>query len=324
MTLGFAHGAVDKDVSAFCATLDRADVHRELERVCVSEWECGAPEAVSVEPLRAHQRRCTLKIALTIGSGRRELIAKVYTDDRSDVFHAMRAVSRAGFGGGSAFSIPQPFAWLPALGVRLEEKIEGRFVKEVIVTGSPGERTTAAERCGQWLGRFHRAAPRPENGRDLVAKLAHNRAATARMTSLRPKAEILLRQLDEAVPLAAAVPRCAGHGSYIPDHVILCARRTVAIDLDEYDAADPSRDVAWFLVALQRRAIQLLGSRHALDGAADAFIHAYVASGPPAALANLPLYRALVCLSRARRDLYKQTPELAEFMLDEALRHLSH
>ena len=85
-----------------------------------------------------------------------------------------------------------------------------------------------------------------------------------------------------------------------------------------------SRDIAGFLVALQRRAIQLLCDRHALDSVPDAFIAAYTASGPPGALTNLRLYRALACLSWARRDLDKQTPDLAEFMVDEALRLMSH
>src|SRR6266516_2296118 len=101
-------------------------------------------------------------------------------------------------------------------------------------------------------------------------------------------------------------------------------RCTVAIDLDEHDTADPSQDVAAFLVALQRRAIKLLAARHALDSAADAFVEAYTASGPPGALVNLPLYHALVYLGRARRDLSNRMPELAEFMLDQALRLVSH
>ena len=58
--------------------------------------------------------------------------------------------------------------------------------------------------------------------------------------------------------------------------------------------------------------------------AADAFVEAYTASGPPGALVNLPLYHALVYLGRARRDLSNRMPELAEFMLDQALRLVSH
>lgn len=302
------------------APLEREEFREAVERLCVSEWHWGAVAEVQIEPIRAHRQRCTVAITLKTQRGRQVLIGKVYSGDRSDVFRLMRGLCQDGFGPEAACSIPRPLAWLPVQRVRLEEKVDGPSVREVIPTGGPADWTAAAARSGEWLGRFHRTAPKPENGRDLAAKLAHNGEATTCMTKLRHKAELLLAQLEEAAPHAAAVPRCAGHGSYLPEHVFLSDRRTVVIDLDEHDAADPSRDVAWFLVALQRRAIQLLGSRHALDGAADGFVEAYSAAGPPGALANLRLYRALTCLSRARRDLYRQAPDLAEFMVDEALR----
>jgi Phosphotransferase enzyme family len=301
------------------AALARDECRREIERLCVFEWHWGVPEETRIELLRAHQNRSTFDIAVRTGSAWHELIGKVYTEDRADVFQTMCAVARAGFGPEAECSIPQPFAYLPTLGVRLEERVEGPSVDEVIRTGGPAAWTTAAARCGTWLGRFHRAAPRPEYGHDLAAKLAHNREATTRMPSLRHKAEALLARLEDLLPLAAAVPRCAGHGSYIPDHVILSGGRTTVIDLDDYDAADPSRDVAWFWVSLQRRVIRVAGFAHASDDAAAAFLRAYEASGPPAALANLALYRALMYLSRARRDLYKGKSDLAELMLDQAL-----
>ncbi len=252
-----------------------------------------------------------------------ELIGKIYADDRADVFDTMRRLSRDGFGTASDNSVPTPFGWLPALRARLEEKIAGSSMNDVIRTGRSADWTAAAERCGEWLGRFHRTARRPERGYDLAAKLAHHRQATARMARLRQKAEALVAQLEEVVALAPVVVPCAGHGRYIPDHVFFSGRRTVVIDLDEHDAADPSRDVAGFLVALQRRAIQLLCDRHALDAVPDAFVEAYTASGPPGALTNLWLYRALAYLSWARRDLDKQIPDLASFMVDEALRLMS-
>jgi len=310
--------------SDLMATLEREEFREALERLCVSEWHSGALQETRIEPIRSHRNRCTVAIVVNSRTGQHELIGKIYADDRADVFDTMQRLSRDGFGTESDNSVPAPFGWLPALRVRLEEKIEGSPMTDVIRNGRSADWTAAAERCGEWLGRFHRSAPQPHNRHDLAAKLAHNREATTRMTTLRHKAELLLAQLEEAAPMAAAVPRCAGHGSFIPDHVILSGQRTVVIDLDEHDTADPSRDVATFLVALQRRAIKLLAARHALDSAADALVEAYITSGPPGALANLRLYRALACLSWARRDLHKQNPELAEFMLHEALRLMSH
>jgi len=305
------------------AALTQDECRHEIERLSVLEWQWGVPEETRIDLLRAHHNRSTFEIAVRTAGTWHRLIGKVYTENRADVFHVMRAVAGAGFGRDAEFSIPQPFAYLPALGVRLEERVDGPSVNDVIRAGGPADWTAAAERCGEWLGRFHRAAPKPEHGHDLAAKLAHNREATTRMPSLRHKAEALLARLEDAVPRAASVPRCAGHGSFIPDHVILSGRRTVVIDLDDYDAADPSRDVAWFLVSLQRRVICVAGSPNAFDDSAAAFLHAYEASGPLAALANLPLYRALMYLSRARRDLYKGKSELAERMLDQAMRLVS-
>ena len=310
--------------SDLMATLEREEFREALERLCVSEWHWSTMQETRIQPIRSRGNRCTVAIVVNSRSGRRELIGKIYADDRADVFDTMLRLSRDGFGTASDYSVPTPFGWLPALRVRLEEKIEGSWMTDVIRSGRSADWTATAERCGEWLGRFHRSTLAPDNAHDLVANLANHREATTRMTKLRQKVELLLAQLEEAAPAAAAVPRCAGHGRFIADHVILSGQRTVVIDLDQHDAADPSRDVAAFLVALQRRAIQLLAARFVLDSAADAFVEAYTASGPEGALANLRLYRALACLSWARRDLDRQTPELAEFMVDEALRLMSH
>ena len=101
--------------------------------------------------------------------------------------------------------------------------------------------------------------------------------------------------------------------------------RTTVIDLDEYDVADPGRDVAWFVVCLQRLALVHLGSFHALDGPAQHFQESYLSAGNGGVPPHYPFYRALECLHRARRDLYKRVPpvpEWAEIMLDEGLRAL--
>src|SRR5438270_13710131 len=90
--------------------------------------------------------------------GWHSVIAKVYKMDRPDIFEAMAALSRAGFGTEAEFSIPQPFIYLSSLGIRLEEMLQGPSAKEIFLNGSPHERLVAAERCGQWLGRFHRTA----------------------------------------------------------------------------------------------------------------------------------------------------------------------
>src|SRR5437016_2014995 len=96
-------------------------------------------------------------------------LARVSADERvapfaaeldRDVFATMAAPSQTGFGPEAEFSIPEPLACPPSLGVRLEEEIEGPSAKEILLKGRPPDRLAAAERCGRWLGRFHGPAPR--------------------------------------------------------------------------------------------------------------------------------------------------------------------
>src|SRR2546430_14331904 len=175
--------------SDLMATLEREEFREALERLCVAEWHSGAIQQTRIQPIRRRPNRCTGAIVVNSRTGQHELIGKVYKDDRADVFDTMRRLSRDGFGTASDNSVPTPFGWLPALRLRLEEKIAGSSMNDVIRTGRSADWTAAAERCGEWLGRFHRAAPRPERGHDLAAELADPCQATARMARLRQKAE---------------------------------------------------------------------------------------------------------------------------------------
>src|SRR5205823_6345520 len=148
------------------------------------------------------------------------------------------------------------------------------------------------------------------------------------------KAHRLFAQLDVAATALTNIGVCAGHGSYSPSHVILAtpappaspalkdqdrlealarpsgqvAGRTVAIDWDGYDVADPTRDVARFIVALKRLALSRLGSVRALDAVADAFARTYVAVGRPDVAARLPCYKAAICLQIAAYMARRQRP----------------
>jgi len=91
--------------------------------------------------------------------GWHSVIAKVYKMDRPDIFQAMAALksSRLWHGGGVLDSTA--FHLLVLVGDPVGRKVQGPSAKEIFLNGSPDERLVAAERCGQWLARFHRTAP---------------------------------------------------------------------------------------------------------------------------------------------------------------------
>jgi aminoglycoside phosphotransferase (APT) family kinase protein len=277
------------------------------------------------------RRRCTLEIHVRTDSGWHVLIGKVYRKDHSDVFGAMEQIQRAGFGSEDEFSIPEPRAYLPSLLLLLQERTDGQNAKEVFRTGDDQSRAAAAERSARWLARFHARAPKTgpvSPPADYLGTKRMQKCApeiSRRDASLASKVDRLQELLVEASSSLAPLDLCAGHGAYRPDHVILCPDRTIVFDFDTYDVADPARDVARFLVALRRSALEL-GAIGALDGPYSVFLKTYLAVGQPGVEKNLGFFEAAACLKRAKRLLSREAAdghESAEAMLDEGLRALT-
>src|SRR5947208_5897397 len=104
-----------------------------------------------------------------------------------------------------------------------------------------------------------------------------------------------------------------------------CEERTVTFDFDLHDRADPARDVARFLIPLERLARRGLRSAGAQEGTARIFLDAYLASGGQRVEDQLPLHRAAACLRRAERAVKAgafEWRERTEAILDEGLRTL--
>src|SRR2546429_9626667 len=112
------------------------------------------------------------------------------------------------------------------------------------------------ERCGQWLARFHATAPRL--GKAAATEREFTRFATWRNQiasfgePVADKGELLFRRLQAAAPPPSTEAARAGHGSYIPEHVILSESPNLTIDLDSCDVVTPGRDAALFVVSLPR------------------------------------------------------------------------
>ncbi len=322
------HRFADPGISTLHAVLDPVELGKNLCLVSSAQW--GSLRSVRVQAVKHHGgSRCTVEIALLTESGWHELIGKVYATDRSDIYQVMEGIRRAGFGPEEEFSIPQPVIFLPTLRLLLQEKVPGPLATELFLTRSERDRAAAAERCARWLARFHSMAPKAGRVFDLNKHLISMERWSRRIAELSEplayKAEQLLRRLEVAAAALGAIEMCAGHGSYSHAQVILAERRTVALDWDGYDVADPSRDVGRFIVALQRLALGRLGSVRALDAAAEVFQSTYLATGRSEVEAHLPFYKAAMCLKLAKYIIIHPVPrgrEKIQAMLDEGLRIL--
>ncbi len=316
---------VDPGLATLSEVLDPIALARHLRAFSVFPWNGATVEQAQVRVLRHWaERRCTLEIGMRAEHGWHFVIGKVYHNDRPDVFHAMEAIRQAGFGAQDEFSIPQPLAYLAALRLLVQEKVEGPLAKDIFKTGDEGSHAAAAERCARWLARFHARAPKA--GPDFDS---HRRAKTLKRYSSRvaklsgrcaDKAARLLQQLEDEASSLSPVEMRPSHGSFNAGHVILGQGRTVVFDWDGYDVADPARDVGRFLATLRRVALGQLDSIRALDGAAEVFLQTYLAEGQPEAAKNLHFYEAAACLKLAKS--VNHWEERTEVMVDEGLRVL--
>ena len=325
-----ACGSVLQDGTS-AAVFDRPEFQRELQELAVAKLRWGLPLEIRVKLLRPHAgHRYTFEVAVRTESGWHSLIAKLYSSDRPDVFRLMETLQGAGFKEASEFAIPRPLLHLPSLGARLEEKIPGVSVEDIFVEGGRSEKIAAAERCALWLAKFHAFAP--PIGKPCEDDFSRIRHSAQQLIStgmqFAPKCKLILAQLM-AVGLAPNKGEfCTCHGSYIPQHVILRGNRTVALDLDDYFLAPPSRDVAYFMVGIQRMAEKRLNSFDELDWVADAFLASYVraSSHTNAVLERLPLARAAEYMHLAKKRAVttqsNEWRERTEVMLQEVLQAL--
>lgn len=321
--------ADDPAIPTLAAVLDPAEFSRQLVSA-LPHWEWDASQQVRLRVLKWHKTsRCTLEINVPTTTGCRELIGKVYAEDRSDIYQVMEEIRRAGFGGDEEFSIPRPLAYLASLRLLLYDKVQGTRAKSLIVDPNASDRVRAVERCARWLARFQARAPRCgpllRMEDSLVALEGWLRGLGGLDSPLTRKARRLLAQLKAATPGRNGVELCAGHGMYTCGQVLLFDGRAVTIDWDTFNLTDPSHDVARFLVDLERMAMKYFGSIEALDWAAKVFLKTYGAVGGTGLTTRLPFQQAAICLERAKRDIDKQVrgwSERAEMMLDEGLRIL--
>jgi len=326
-----ASSLVDAEIGTLHEVLDPTVVGKQLAVLLDSGERWGTVHDAIFRPLKWHKgKRCTLEIVLRTNNGSHPLIAKVYSKDRLDAYQLMEELWRGQFGQSARFSIPQPLAYVSSLRLLLQEKLEAKNAKEIFLTGDEKEQAEAAEGSALWLAHFHEYAPRSGKVSPLELELARMERWTRRFGALdgplHGKAKLLFERLNAASPSLGTAALAAGHGSYSPDHVFFVGDRVVTIDWDGFDAGDPARDVARFIVTMQRLAVGRMRSIRALDFVADVFLDAYVRARGSAILSRLPFYRAAICLKLAKYGAFhhrvSRWEEKVAAMLEEGLRIL--
>jgi hypothetical protein len=333
----------DHGFPTFDVVLSPTTLAAQLRRVLPDRF--AAARDMRIHIFKRHRNRCTFAIEWQGTNASHAAVGKVYAANRADVYHAMVAIRRSGFGPNDALSIPQPLAYVPELHLLLLEKVSGHPVKRILLEATERERVEAAERSARWLARFHAYGPwigRPYHVADVldsVREWSQAFGAAGHVLTGRPK-----RLAEDIVVAASALEAselCAGHAHYTAGQILIAdgqssavgseilrgatgfelrpKPRTVTFDWDGYDVADPCRDLACFLVDLKRLAWKNPDSGAALSHAATVFLQTYLLLTAPRTARNLPFYAAARFLRMARRDIGDDEPERAAAMVEAGL-----
>lgn len=323
----------DQDVAAWAVTtLDGDRLIDQIAALPACQWPWGAPLEGRVRMLCVHpEPHCTYEIDLRCPGGWHRLIGKAYATDHRDVYEAMEALTGAGFGPEVEVSVPRPIAYLSSLHLLLQERVDGTSAKDAFASSDRRQWVAAARRCGRWLGRFQTRAPlsgqRSGVGRLLRSSERKCRLITEADSTWAVRCERLLEELQAGALALDAGLTCPGHGDFCEHQIVLTERRTAVLDWDLYDVAHPARDVAKFLVSLERVALKHHGSVRALDGAGEEFLRAYLDFGGHARVpAVVPLYKAMFWLKGRTKAFQTRAAgwrDEAEIMLAESSRNIA-
>jgi len=320
----------DPAIPTLSSALNAEQLCGDANLLSLTPWPTGNLLKAGVQLLKWHKRkRCAFEVTLRIDVGW-EAIGKVYAQDRPDVFQIMTAIRAAGFDDQAEYAIPKPLAYVPSSRLLLVEKVQGTYAKDLFSKGDKHQQSHAAIRSAQWLAQFHALPTIPGRvvGPNEVLSRSVNRCQqiAERCPALARKAQRLLEEIEEASAHLVDLPLTVSHGDFLPGHVVLREKQVMVIDWDSFVLADPSRDVARFLLfGVQRIADKHLGSIHALDHVATQFLETYLAVGRPEIPKNLAFYGAALRLQRAKRYIFKQVSrwqEKADALLDERFQAL--
>jgi hypothetical protein len=321
---------LDPDLPTLRAALDPTELSKCIYPIASSRWRSRRLKVIGTRLINWHKgSRYTFEITATTETGWHNLIGKVFSRESFDVFDAMKKIWRVGLDRESEFAIPEPLAYVPGLRLLIQEKVVGKHAREVFLAGSPSERAEAAERCGHWLTWFQILAPqqgKPMKVRKLLRRSENRlRQIADPKVPIARKAEELFQRLLVVSSMLEGDNWCAGHGDYSHYQILFSGSRTVTLDWDGYDTADPCRDAARFVVSLQRLASKELSSIRDLDEAAQKFLESYLITRHQRFATRLGFYRAALYLQAAKRDVMSRAPgslERARIMLEEGLQAL--
>jgi aminoglycoside phosphotransferase (APT) family kinase protein len=214
--------------------------------------------------------------------GRRGVAARVGRHEM-----VVRALHDAGFAAPSRYRVPAPRPGLAAASRDAAAAVRpGPCLSRLILHGEWPDAVNGAREAARWLARLHGSSVRlgrPSQDWESLRIFRICRrliSAAAEQPGQRDLLLDLMHSLnDHLARLPAGRERVQSHGRFAPSCIFLSDDGVVVTDLGRSRPADPARDAAGFVGAVERLGA-LRGRRAVAAAAADAFLEEYRRCAP--------------------------------------------
>ena len=210
-------------------------------------------------------------------------------------YRLLRALWRGGFSAASpdGISVPEPLGVVPALGLWLQRRVEGRVATDLLATPAG---PALARRVAAAAFKLHQAGIAPEKTHGPAAELAILERVIAEARRARPGlAAGCDRLLDGCRRLAGALagPVTAIHRDFYADQIIVDGERLVLLDFDLYCEGHAGLDLGNFAGHLVEHGLREPAHAPRLAAAAAALEDEYVRLAGKAVRRSIRAYTAL-------------------------------
>ncbi len=265
------------------------------------------------------------------------LFAKLYSDGLGPRCHEINcALWEAGFNATGQYRVPQPVGFLGDHNLLLMRCVPGTPLGAAFNGHASVDLIAGSRKAANWLAALHRSSLEtgtPDSDWDSL-KLFRLAGRLIKAVAARPESLERVRELmDLLEKRIAEIPASRrfvfSHGRYHHDHVFVSPDVIAVIDLDRCCPSDPAKDAAEFIRVLRLTAFKKGFDMNRVEEATTAFLSAYLAEVPEAAV-SLGCYWAAFVFHSLLGGLKKSDPkgkrswdELMEFYVSEMMRALN-
>lgn len=224
---------------------------------------------------------------------RKVVIGKRYAGEGgAAMFELLRELWQNGFGRDPCLTIPEPIAYVPALGLLLQDLARGKDLHHHL--DHPARSLRHVRRAARWLAKLHgMPAARAQLLRlpdEAESAARHGRALGKLFPAFARRIEAITGRVITSMRTLGARPSVPTHGDFQPKNIHVSGDRITVFDFDRFALGHPARDLGHFIAQCLTMSYTRAGAFREVEPWNVAFLDEYRRNAPPEATSALSTF----------------------------------